>query len=146
MERKLKLTLDEAETSEGQALVRQKLVESYLLHYKIGETYWQEDYFGRKDGVPKRYQSGGLSCHITGKDLGLKKICKRCKKEFFTGTNRSRVLCQDCKTEMKNRPDHYEKICPICNQPFTSKRSDAQTCHKESCRKALYRQKKRSNS
>jgi hypothetical protein len=139
MERKLKLTLDEAEQSEGQALVRQKLEKSHLLHYKIGKSYWQEDYFGRKDGVPKVYPAAGLHCTITVKDLGLKKICKRCKKEFFTGTNRSRVLCPDCKALTKNRPKLYNKICPECHKPYTAKRRDALTCPKDSCRKAHYR-------
>jgi hypothetical protein len=166
MERKRRLTLDEAVLSEAQALVRQKLKETCLLKYKIGDTWWQEDHFGKKKGYPKPCAKGWessitvtsedpnvkirnlspWSVSIRFPDRGLKKICKRCKKEFFTGARRSRVICQECKVEIKNRPDRYEKICPICHKSFQSKRSDAHTCNKESCRKALYRQKKRSKS
>ncbi|MFZ1898283.1 hypothetical protein [Methanoregula sp.] len=133
--------------------VKKRMAEIRLSDYKIGDSYFQEDHFGGRSGIRK---TSGLCCTltveplvditITAKNLGFKKICRKCKKEFYTERRRSRVICQECKEKIKSRPDQYEKTCPICHSSFISKRSDAQSCPKDSCRKALYRQKKRSNS
>lgn len=111
--------------------------------YKIGDTYYQRDWHGGPD-----FETWSGSCEITITNMGIKKICRRCKREFFTFGWRSRVICLDCKAELKTRPKGfiYEKICPICHLLYTSKRSDARTCQKDSCRKAYYRKKERENN
>jgi len=111
------------------------LIKSTNLRFKIGDSCFQRDIFGETIEV-----GGFVETSIL--DLGVTKTCRRCKKEFHTGKRRSLVICPECKTELKNRPSGpyvYEKICPICHDSFKAKRSDAVTCGKDRCRKALYR-------
>ena len=104
------------------------------IRYKILDTHYQRDWHGGPD-----FRCSSMHCVLSIEVMGRKKTCRRCKRVFYTGTWRSRVICLDCKEELKKHPKHYEKICPICHIPYKSTRSDAQTCRKDSCRKKFYR-------
>jgi len=120
-------------------LEKATVIKNEDLHFKIGDSYYQRDIFG------KTVRVGALSGEMSIIDMGKKKTCPRCKQEFFTGPRRSQVLCPECKEKIKTHPKIYTKICPICHEEYSSRRNDAQTCPKDSCRKALYRKKKRDN-
>ena len=110
---------------------KSKLVNNTDLRYKIGDSYFQRDVLGST-------QVSAVTCEMSVLDLGIKKICRRCSREFYTGKRRSLVICPECKIVIKS-PKIYEKICPICNEQFNATRIDAITCGKDRCRKALYR-------
>jgi len=102
------------------------------LYFRIGDSVFKRGVFEKVGG--KVIPGKPIIC-----DLGVSKICRKCKRKFTTGKRHSLVICPECKTKLKNRPAMYEKICPICHEPYRAKRSDAKTCGKDRCRKALYR-------